>query len=219
MNRTSSVSRSQPSRAAAIISASRWQTVPVVICCTRAPERARRRASLSVARSPTSAATRQRALSSVRVRSSRAVLPAPGLDTRVTTQTPASWNRRRSSRARKSFFLRTLCRTSTIRGCTFYILHCSHFQRGELELPAANHVRGRRAAHWALEALDARQLPLLAAGRTEDHHRDVFDLEAGPFDGSARGREVEREQERVGHHSGERPEPQVQGFDADSQAL
>ena len=47
--------RSQSTSAVLTISASRWQTVPVVICCTRAPERPRRCASRSVARSPTSA--------------------------------------------------------------------------------------------------------------------------------------------------------------------
>ncbi len=75
------------------MAASRWQTVPVVIWRTGAPERARRAASFSVARSPTRAATRSRGLSSVSVRSSSVVFPAPGLDTRLTTKTPASRKR------------------------------------------------------------------------------------------------------------------------------
>jgi hypothetical protein len=41
--------------------------------------------------------------------------PAPGLETRLTTNTPASWNRARSSRAVTSFCFSTFCRTSTSR--------------------------------------------------------------------------------------------------------
>ena len=50
--------RPSPRARARTIAASRWQTVPVVICLTGAPLRASRAASFSVARSPTSAATR-----------------------------------------------------------------------------------------------------------------------------------------------------------------
>src|SRR5256712_11626636 len=46
MNRTSSDSRGHRSSAALIISASRWHTVPVVICRTGTPVDASRRASL-----------------------------------------------------------------------------------------------------------------------------------------------------------------------------
>ena len=74
------------------ISASRWQVVPVVICRTGTCDRARRCASLSVARSPTSAAVRNREPSACRVFSKNIVLPAPGLDTRLITNTPASRN-------------------------------------------------------------------------------------------------------------------------------
>jgi hypothetical protein len=47
----------QPPSASSTIRASRWHTVPVVICLTGASLRANRRASLSVAMSPTSAVT------------------------------------------------------------------------------------------------------------------------------------------------------------------
>jgi ankyrin repeat protein len=57
-NRKSRSSGRHPSSAPATMSASRWQTVPVVICRNGAPLRASRWASLSVARSPTRAATR-----------------------------------------------------------------------------------------------------------------------------------------------------------------
>ena len=49
-------------------------------------------ASLSVARSPTSAAGRQCCLRERQCLSRKVVLPEPGLDTRLTTNTPASWN-------------------------------------------------------------------------------------------------------------------------------
>ena len=81
------------------MAASRWQTVPVVIWRTGAPLRASRAASFSVARSPTSAATRWYGPSCVSVCSSNVVFPAPGLDTRLTTNTPASRKRCRSARA------------------------------------------------------------------------------------------------------------------------
>jgi len=62
--------------------------VPVVICFTGAWLRARRAASLSVARSPTSAATLYRERKSVSVFSRKAVLPEPGLETRLITEFP-----------------------------------------------------------------------------------------------------------------------------------
>ncbi len=60
MKRKSRPSSAQPSSAVSTMAASRWHTVPVVICRTGAPLRASRAASFSVARSPTSAATRNR---------------------------------------------------------------------------------------------------------------------------------------------------------------
>jgi hydrogenase maturation factor HypF (carbamoyltransferase family) len=49
MNRKSMVSSGQALIAAPIISASRWQTVPVVICCTREAARAVANAALDLA--------------------------------------------------------------------------------------------------------------------------------------------------------------------------
>src|ERR1700728_999581 len=86
-----------------------------MICFTGAWLRARRAASFSVARSPTSAATRNCGRSNVSVFSKRAVFPAPGLDTRLTTKTPASRNRSRSARATISFCLNTFSLTSIMR--------------------------------------------------------------------------------------------------------
>src|SRR5262245_49763125 len=176
------------------MSASRWQTVPVVICCTAAPLRASRRASLSVARSPTSAATRQRARSWRSVASRNAVLPAPGLDTSDTTKSPASRNRSRSAAARASFFFRMFFRTSTMRG-TIDDLQRDQFQftpLGDLEIePGARdrcsiggnvererkrlacHTRPRSHADLDGANLDAvAELRQLLADRIHEAHRD-----------------------------------------------
>ena len=58
MKRSRAPARSSPSTARATMPASRWQAEPVVIWATGTPERPSRRASLSVARSPTTAAHR-----------------------------------------------------------------------------------------------------------------------------------------------------------------
>lgn len=79
----------------------------VLICFTGTPASARRLASLSVARSPARAAAAVPCSRSVRrVRCNNAVLPEPGLYTKLTARTPAAWSLLRRPRAISSFLLR-----------------------------------------------------------------------------------------------------------------
>jgi len=79
--------------------------VPVVICFTLGVARCRRAASLSVARSPTRAATRCSRARAGEQLFRKAVFPDPGLDTRPTTHVPDLWNcSRRAERAGRSAY-------------------------------------------------------------------------------------------------------------------
>src|SRR6185312_1205937 len=211
MKRKSSAARSQSASAEPTISASRWQTVPVTICRTGAPLRARRSASRSVARSPTSAATRQWACNAVRVACKKVVFPAPGLDTRLTANRFAASNRCRRPWASRSFFLRIPCRTSTILDCIFWNLR--NLQGSQLELATAQHLGRWSVAHRATKVLQARQLPLLTATRAIHGDGDLFDLEPGALDGRAGRGEIEGELQRFANDARERPEPQVERLD------
>src|SRR5579864_8292900 len=192
MKRKSSDVRSHPSRACSTIAASRWQTVPVVIWRTGAPLVRRRTASLSVARSPTRAATRARAPRRRRVSLSSAVFPAPGLETRPTTQTPASANRARRRAASASFLASTFRRTSTIRGGKVV-----HLQRRQFDLPSVHKVARRRAADGTEEAERFREDAFRAAAGTEDRDRHPLDDQARAVHRRAAGGQVEREAQRL----------------------
>ena len=62
------------------------------------------------------------------MRSRNAVLPEPGLETRLMTQTPASWKRSRSTRAAASFLFRTFCGLRPGAAAS-----CLQFQSGEFQ--------------------------------------------------------------------------------------
>ena len=169
MKRKSRSSRAQPSSARSTMAASRWQTVPVVICRTGAPLRASRAASFSVARSPTSAATRHRG----RKQRQRPLQQRRLAGARAGDQADHEHARRRGSAAgargrRRSFCLRMFCRTSTRRGS--WLIARSPGRPA----PAPGRCStcgGGSAALGAAERLHALERALGLDRRAEDHDR------------------------------------------------
>src|SRR5262245_45226020 len=78
--------------------------------------------------------------------SRNAVLPAPGLETRLVTNTPATSKRSRSAAATIWFFLRMPSRTSTMRG---FIddLQRNHFELASLASGTDEIHRNRKLMH------------------------------------------------------------------------
>ena len=183
----------------------------VLICRTGAPLAASRRASLSVSRSPTSAATRApRARSSLSVRCKNAVFPVPGLETRFSTSTPAASNRPRSSRASSSFFFRIPCRSSTIR-VVIASLPPARPQSRTTQSPAparrAHRSPARRSCgHRKLCRLSSS--PSVAARSAVHRHRNRLHHQPRPGQRRALGGNPPAELQRILHHRRQHPHPQ-----------
>ena len=121
------------------MAASRWHSVPVVICFTGAPRTRQPRGVVfggQIADQRGDAVSRAAAERSVFSRN--AVFPEPGLDTRLTTKTPASWKRCRSSRATMSFCLRTFLSYFHQPGLGS---HSCNLQRDDFQFPPLKHFR------------------------------------------------------------------------------
>src|SRR5512134_130020 len=132
MNSRSVASRSTASSAVETWSASRWQAPLVTTAWTRRSVcRARRSASFWVCTSPVTTARRRVLPRSARVRSSSAVLPAPGDEIRLNAGTPARASRVRTPAASSSLRAMTRSRTSIVRTAIV-----------DLQIADAQHVAG-----------------------------------------------------------------------------
>ena len=120
-------------------------------------------------------------------------MPAPGLETRLTTYTPAARNRSRSSRGEEVVLLEDALADLNDSAVACF----DDLQGDEFELAAPHDLGSGRAAHRAAEGLDAGQRPLGSAIWTEDDDRDVLDLQAGACDRRAFGGQVEGEEQRL----------------------
>src|SRR5262245_34686845 len=217
MNRQSSSARFQPLSAHSIIAASRWQTVPVVICLTGTSARASRAASLSVARSPTSAATRHSQRNCASVFSSSVVLPDPGLETILRTKTPASRKRSRSARASRSFCFSTFLLTSISRGCRcmLFILQFQsfEFQSSQFHLPTLHNFRRRCAADGATKRLDRSERAFSSALRARGNDRHFLDQQARSGKRSVFAGQLICEKQRILSYAGKLSKTEMDGSD------
>src|SRR5262245_19287082 len=181
------------------MSASRWQRLPVVICTTGAPVPCSRRASLSVARSPTTTAALTR--SRGQVACNNAVLPEPGDDSTLTTYSPRHRNASRFRAAASAFLTRRFLVTLMTRGpaaCSIAIV--GHLQAGQLQFLPGPHVpaQGPAAGTREDEILGGKLLPASAAG-ADDRHR--LDLKRRPLGHRPRRHHVEGERQRLDRKS------------------
>ena len=183
--------------------------MPVVICRTGASLRASRRASLSVARSPTSAATRCPLPSSVSVRSRSIGLPGAG-----------ARHEAHDEDARRPEALAQLAgdggrsasgRSAGLRRAAVVTLIGSHLQWRRVQLRPPRTSGAGVAAVRAQRTMDARSGSLLrAARRTVDDHRHLLDHQASSPPAPCPAHAISYDdQQRVLHDARERPEPQV----------
>src|SRR5512145_2768779 len=192
MNSRSVASRSTASSAVETWSASRWQAPLVTTACTRRSVcRARRSASFWVCTSPVTTARRRVRPRSARVRSSRAVFPAPGEEIRLNAGTPARASRSRTPAASSSLLAMTRSRTSIVRTAIvdLQVADSQHVARPPLDqrrgAREGRHAEQRLEAERQAAQLDARLLADLEAHRAEERQRltaqallrDAADLE------------------------------------------
>ena len=165
--------------------------------------RARRAASLSVARSPTRAAdTASPAEKRQRLLQKTPSCPSPGSTPGSLRRPRPRWKRRRRSRATTSLCLRTFFRTSTKRGSMFTpALRVLEFRAPSLRAPcrAALPTRGSRSRQQMNHCMECSVRGACALG-AKDLDRHLFDNQSRSFeDGLLAGQFVSRQQRSLDH--------------------
>src|SRR5581483_10077038 len=125
--------------------------VPVVICTAGAPDSRKRRASLSVARSPTTTAQRRRRPNRQSVSRINVVLPEPGEDRTLMTKMPRLRNSARLRAASRSFLSSigrpsfSVSRVAALPGFAGLVSGMFDLQRADFQFPPAPQFAGPSA--------------------------------------------------------------------------
>ena len=147
--------------------------------------------------------------------SRNAVLPEPGLDTRLTTKTPASWKRWRSSRATHVVLLQNVLPDFDHARCSCGHLLSPQFPAPRLPVPGPESlpIRGSRIP-------GRRTIGSNRAVRGDRHLGqyttigNFFDDQAGSFETRPLARQFVGGKQRVLHDAGQRAEFQMHRVDA-----
>ena len=173
------------------MSDSRWHMLSVTICRTGAPLRASRWASLSVAQSPTSAATAMpRSTAVVSSDSSSAVLPGPGARDPVADAHVGLGEPRAQRLGQQVVLLEdALAQVDDAGGHGVGTSALVEGDVEDLQLLAAHDVAARDAAAGAAEVVRVGK-PVLSTGRAVDDDRAALDDEGGVRQRGALGGDV-----------------------------